>query len=316
MAENFTSTFQGRSVLITGGLGFIGSNLARRLVDLGARVTLLDSLLPHFGGNRFNIAEYADRLQINTGDMRDENLIGRLVRQQDFIFNLAGQVSHLDSMQDPFADLEINCIGQLYLLEACRRFNPGTRVVYTSTRQVYGQPQYLPVDEKHPLDPADINGIHKMAAGWYHILYHRVYGLRTTSLRLTNTYGPRMRVVDARQTFLGLWLRQIISGEPLTIYGDGQQLRDFNYVDDVIHALLLAAITPQTVGKVYNLGASPPIALLDLARLLIELNGGGSYQLQQFPVALKVIDIGDYFADHEKITTALGWQPGISLAKG
>ena len=316
MRRDFTPEFQGRSVLITGGLGFIGSSLARRLVDWGAHVTLLDSLLPQFGGKLFNLDGYEGRLQINIGDMRDEQGMNALVQHRDFIFNLAGQVSHIDSMENPFADLEINCRSQLYLLEACRLVNPCARIIYTNTRQVYGRPQYLPVDEKHPLDPVDINGIHKLAGGWYHILYHRVYGLRTTSLRLTNTYGPRMRVVDARQTFLGLWLRQILSGAALSVYGDGQQRRDFNYVEDVVTALLLAAVTPQTVGEAYNLGGAVSISLLDLARLLIELNGGGTYQLQPFPADRKAIDIGDYYADFSKITTALGWQPRIPLAEG
>lgn len=316
MRGDFTSDFQGRSVLITGGLGFIGSSLARRLVDLGARVTVLDSLQPQFGGKRFNLDGYEDRLQVTIGDMRDEPGLNTLVQHRDFIFNLAGQVSHLDSMENPFADLEINCRSQLYLLEACRRFNPSARIIYTNTRQVYGRPQYLPVDEKHPLDPVDINGIHKLAGGWYHILYHRVYGLRTTSLRLTNTYGPRMRVVDARQTFLGLWVRQILSGEALSVYGDGQQRRDFNYVEDVSTALLLAAVTPQAIGEAYNLGGAVSISLLDLARLLIELNGGGTYQLQPFPADRKAVDIGDYYADYSKITAALAWHPRVPLAEG
>ena len=316
MPHDLSENYRGRSVLITGGLGFIGSSLARQLVDWGARVTLLDALLPDFGGKLFNIDGYEDRLQINIGDMRDEPGMNALVQSRDFIFNLAGQVSHLDSMQNPLADLEINCRSQLYLLEACRRFNPQVRIVYTNTRQVYGRPQYLPVDEQHPLDPVDINGIHKLAGGWYHILYQRVYGLRTTSLRLTNTYGPRMRVVDARQTFLGLWLRQVLSGEPLTIYGDGQQRRDFNYIDDVLAALLGVAVTPATIGETYNLGGEAPIALVDLARLLLELNGGGAHQLQPFPADRQAIDIGDYYADFRKITTVLGWQPRVPLAEG
>ena len=316
MTRDFTPEFRGRTVLITGGLGFIGSNLARQLVDLGAHVTIVDSLLPQFGGKLFNLAGFEPRLQVHPVDLRDEAGIQPLVQNQDFIFNLAGQVSHLDSMENPFADLEINCRSQLSLLEACRRFNPRARILYTNTRQIYGRPQYLPVDEKHPLDPVDINGIHKLAGGWYHILYHRVYGLRTTSLRLTNTYGPRMRVVDARQTFLGLWLRQILSGEPLAVYGDGQQRRDFTYVDDVVTALLLAAVTPQAIGEAYNLGGSVAISLLDLARLLIELNGSGTQQLQPFPADRLAIDIGDYYADYSKITAALGWQPRVALAQG
>jgi len=308
--------FTGRAVLITGGLGFIGSNLARRLVDMGARVTLLDSLLPQFGGNLFNIAGYEDRLRVNIGDLRDDHSLNHLVRRQEFIFNLAGQVSHLDSMVDPYSDLEINCRSQLYLLEACRHHNPDARIIYTSTRQVYGRPRYLPVDEKHPLEPADINGIHKQAGDWYHILYQRLYGLRTTSLRLTNTYGPRMRVVDARQTFLGLWLRQIITGEALTVFGDGQQKRDFNYVDDVVDALLHVAVVPATEGQIYNLGAPDPVTLLDLAKLLSQRAGDGTYQLAPFPADRLAIDIGDYYADFSKIKTTLGWQPVVPLAEG
>ncbi|MCG3150111.1 MAG: CDP-paratose 2-epimerase [Verrucomicrobiae bacterium] len=308
--------FAGRSVLITGGLGFIGSNLARRLADAGAQVTLLDSLLPQFGGNLFNLAGYEERVRVNIGDLRDEYSINHLVQGQDFIFNLAGQVSHLDSMHNPDADLEINCRSQLYLLEACRKHNPAARILYTSTRQVYGRPKFLPVTESHPLEPADINGIHKQAGEWYHVLYHRIYGLHTTSLRLTNTYGPRMRVVDARQTFLGLWLRQILNHEPLTIYGDGQQKRDFNYVDDVVEALLRVAVTPATEGQIYNLGATDPVSLLDLARQLLSFAGTGSYQLVPFPAERKPIDIGDYFADFTKIRTAIGWQPAVSLVEG
>ncbi|MEI8315905.1 MAG: NAD-dependent epimerase/dehydratase family protein [Verrucomicrobiota bacterium] len=308
--------FTGKSVLITGGLGFIGSNLARQLVDLGALVTVLDAQLPNFGGNMFNLTGYENRLRINHGDLRDEVNTAQAVRGQDFIFNLAGQVSHLDSMQNPIADLEVNCHSQLCLLEACRRFNPNVRIVYTSTRQVYGRPQFLPVTEQHPLDPVDINGIHKLAVGRYHALYHQVYGLRTTTLRLTNTYGPRMRVTDARQTFLGLWIQQVLAGAPLIVFGDGQQQRDFNYVDDVVQALLLVAGAPATIGEIYNLGAPDPIALRDLAQLLIKRNGTGAYQCVPFPADRQAIDIGDYAADFTKIQTTTGWQPRVPLATG
>jgi len=310
------ANFTGKAVLITGGLGFIGSNLARRLVDLGALVTVLDAQLPQFGGNPFNLAGYETRLRINSGDLRDEANTIQVVRGQDYIFNLAGQVSHLDSMQHPLADLEVNCRSQLCLLEACRQFNPNVHIVYTSTRQVYGRPQFLPVTEHHPLDPVDINGIHKLTVGWYHALYHRVYGLRTTTLRLTNTYGPRMRVADARQTFLGLWLQQVLTGTPLTVFGDGRQQRDFNYVDDVIHALLMVASAPATIGEIYNLGAPDPVALGDLAQLLIKTNGAGTCHCVPFPDDRKAIDIGDYATDFTKIKTTLGWQPRIPLAVG
>lgn len=313
---DLAAEFHGQSVLITGGLGFIGSNIARRLVDLGARVTILDSLIPEYGGNHFNIAGCQDRLRVNIGDMRDAHGLRCLVQGQAFIFNLAGQVSHIDSMCDPFTDLDINCRSQLYLLEACRERNPDARIVYASTRQVYGRPGSLPVGEDHPLAPCDINGIHKLASEWYHILYHRVYGLRTTSLRLTNTYGPRMRVVDARQTFLGIWLRQLIGGEELLVYGDGSQARDFNYVDDVVDAFLSVALQPGTEGEIYNLGSREVISLIDLAKLLVAMNGSGSWRCVPFPPDRKSIDIGDYYASYDRIRRAIDWEPGVSLHAG
>jgi UDP-glucose 4-epimerase len=248
--------------------------------------------------------------------MRDEHGINHLVQGQQFIFNLAGQVSHLDSMHDPFTDLEINCRNQLYLLEACRKHNPKVSIVYTSTRQVYGRPLHLPVDEDHPLSPVDINGVHKLAGDWYKVIYHRNYGMQTTSLRLTNTYGPRMRVCDARQTFVGLWIRQLIEGKEIEIYGDGSQTRDLNYVDDVINAILLTAASPKTNGQIYNLGSNEVISLLNLARLLIELNGGGNFRFVPVPPDRKVIDVGDYYANFSRIQHSLGWQPTVKLRDG
>ena len=309
--------FSGKRVLITGGLGFIGSNLARRLADAGARLILVDSLIPDYGGNLFNLDGYADRVTVNIADVRDEYSMDYLVQGQDLLFNLAGQTSHLDSMRDPYTDLEINVRSQLSILEACRKKNPCIKIVYASTRQFYGKPDYLPVDERHLLHPTDVNGINKMAGEWYHIVYNNVYGIRTTSLRLTNTYGPRMRVKDARQTFLGIWLKQVLSGEPILVYGDGQQLRDFNYVDDVIEALLMAALEARVDGQVYNLGSAElPISLNDLAQLVIEINAAGEYRRIPFPPDRKSIDIGDYYADFSKIRRELGWTPRIPLAEG
>ena len=224
--------FAGKRVLITGGLGFIGSNLARELVELGAAVTLVDSLVPEYGGLLYNVAGIEDRLTVNISDVRDEHSLRYLVRDQDVLFNLAGQTSHLDSMTDPYTDLEINARSQLSILEACRHENPGVTVVFASTRQIYGRPRHLPVDESHPIAPVDVNGINKPAGEWYHLLYGDVYGIRTTVLRLTNTYGPRMRVRDARQTFLGIWIRHALADEEILIFGDGSQRRDFTYVDD------------------------------------------------------------------------------------
>ncbi len=314
--NNHIPAFDGARVLITGGLGFIGSALAHRLVDLGAHVTLVDSLIPIYGGNMRNIAGIAERVRINIADVRDEYSMDYLVQEQDFLFNLAGQTSHLDSMRDPYTDLEINCRAQLSILEACRKNNPGLKLVYASTRQIYGKPDYLPVDERHMLHPVDVNGVNKMAGEWYHILYNNVYGIRACALRLTNTYGPRMRVKDARQTFLGIWLKQIIAGESIQVFGDGTQIRDFNYVDDVVDALLLSAAEPAADGQIFNLGSDETINLRDLAALLVEINGAGHYQIVPFPPDRKSIDIGDYYADYRLIQGRLGWRPRVSLREG
>ena len=211
------SLYSGAHVLITGGLGFIGSNLGIRLLEEGASVTLVDSLIPEYGGNPANIRGYESRLKVNISDVRDPHSMKTLVKGHDFLFNLAGQTSHMDSMADPYTDLDINCKAQLSILEACRNANPGIRIVFAGTRQIYGKPDYLPVDEKHPVRPVDVNGINKMAGEWYHILYNNVYGIRACSLRLTNTIGPRMRIKDARQTFLGVWIRQVLTGRSSTI---------------------------------------------------------------------------------------------------
>jgi UDP-glucose 4-epimerase len=310
------ATFRDKHVLITGGLGFIGSNLAHRLVALGAEVLILDSLIPEYGGNVFNIHGLEDRLRVNIADMRDEHGLRYLVQGQDVIFNLAGQVSHTDSMTDPYTDLEINARSQLSLLEACRHGNPAAKIVFASTRQIYGRPEYLPVDERHPLQPADVNGINKLAGEWYHIVYHQVYGMRTVSLRLTNTYGPRMRIRDARQTFIGWWFRQLLEGQTLSIFGDGLQVRDFNYIDDVVEALLMVACHEAADGQIYNLGSDDPINLLNLARLMIEVNDGGQFELRPFPDERKRIDIGDFYGDYRRIRSKLGWRPLVGLRDG
>lgn len=314
--SGYLDAYRGKRVLITGGLGFIGSNLAHRLVELGAEVLIVDSLIPDYGGNLFNVHGIEDRVRVNIADVRDRTSMDYLVQGQDYLFNLAGQVSHLDSMRDPFTDLEINCRSQLSILESCRHNNPNVKVVFASTRQIYGVPDYLPVDERHPVHPTDVNGINKMAGEWYHIVYNNVYGVRATSLRLTNTYGPRMRVRDARQTFLGLWIRLIVEGKELAIYGDGRQVRDFNYVDDVVDAFLRAGADDQANGQVYNLGGDEPVSLLYLAQLMIELAGKGSYRLVPWPENRKRIDIGDYYGDYRKIRSKLGWHPRVSLEEG
>ncbi|MFN0108023.1 MAG: NAD-dependent epimerase/dehydratase family protein [Blastocatellia bacterium] len=315
MEIDFKNAFAGRRVLITGALGFIGSNLAWRLAGLGAQVLAVDSLIPEYGGNLFNIAGFENRVQVNISDVRDAHSMRYLVQGQDYLFNLAGQTSHMDSMNDPDADLEINCRAQLSILEACRKYNPAIKVVFASTRQLYGKPDYLPVDEKHLLRPVDVNGINKMAGEWYHILYNNVYGIRSCALRLTNTYGPRMRIKDARQTFLGVWIRLALEGKPFEVW-EGHQLRDFTFVDDAVEAFLLAAASEQANGEIFNLGGEPVVSLKELADLVVEMNGGGEFVTRTYPAERKRIDIGDYYADFGKIAGALGWQPRTNLREG
>ena len=308
--------FAGKRVLITGGLGFIGSNLARELLEMDAAVTVVDSLVPEYGGLLYNVAGIEDRLTVNISDVRDEHSLRYLVRDQDVLFNLAGQTSHLDSMTDPYTDLEINARSQLSILEACRYENPGVTVVFASTRQLYGRPRQLPVDESHPIAPVDVNGINKAAGEWYHLLYGDVYGIRTSVLRLTNTYGPRMRVRDSRQTFLGIWIRHALADEEILIYGDGSQRRDLTYVDDAIAAFLLAATREEAAGRVYNLGGDGHVSLLELGETLTRIAGSGRIRLIPFPEDRKAIDIGDFYADYSAIESELGWRPAVGLEEG
>jgi UDP-glucose 4-epimerase len=310
-----SGSFAAKRVLVTGGLGFIGANLARRLVALGADVTLVDSLIPEYGGNLFNIAGIEAQVRVNISDVRDVHSMRYLVQGQDYLFNLAGQTSHMDSMENPYTDLDINARAQLSILESCRHFNPAVKVVFASTRQLYGKPDYLPVDERHPLRPVDVNGINKLAGEWYHILYNNVYGVRACALRLTNTYGPRMRVKDARQTFLGVWVRRLVEGRPFEVWG-GAQLRDFTYVDDAVDALLLAAASSATDGQVYNVGGDCVVSLRELAEMLVAARGGGTFTVRDYPADRKRIDIGDYYADDRALRAVLGWQPATPLAEG
>ena len=308
--------YQDKDILITGGLGFIGSNLAHRLVDLGARVTLLDSLIPGYGGNLFNIKGIKDRVTVNISDIRDRPGMNYLVRERDYIFNLAGQVSHIDSMRDPHMDLEINCRSQLSILEACRENNLTVKIIYASTRQIYGVPDYLPVDEKHPLRPVDVNGINKMAGEYYHILYNNVYGIEVCSLRLTNTFGPRQLMKHSRQGFIPWFVRQAIDGEEISVFGDGQQVRDFNYVEDVVEALLRAGTFESSAGKIFNLGGAEPKSLLQFVEILLSLTRKGSYRLVPFPEEAHKIHVGDFYSDYSKIQAELGWAPQTSLQEG
>jgi len=313
---NYRDCFKGKDVLITGGLGFIGSNLAIELVGLGSKVTLVDSMIPEYGSNFFNIKEIEDKVKVNIADVRDEHSMKYIVKERDYIFNLAGTLSHIDSMIDPYTDLEINCRSQLSILEACRKNNKDAKIIFAGTRGQYGKPAYLPVDEKHLLQPVDINGINNTAGEWYHILYNNVYGIRAISLRLTNTYGSRHQMRHSRQGFLNWFIRLAFDKQEIQIYGEGKQVRDFNYVHDVVKAFLLAAADDKVNGQVFNLGSGHPINVADIAKLVIRTVGSGSYRHINFPSDKIKIEIGDYYADFGKIKNALGWEPETSLEDG
>ena len=311
------STFYGgRRVMITGGLGFIGSNLARRLAALGADVLLVDSLIPDYGGNLFNIDGIEDQVRVNVADVRQASTMNYLVRDREVIFNLAGQVSHIDSMRDPHTDLEINCRSQLTLLEACRHHNPGVKVVYASTRQVYGKPEHLPVTEQHLVRPTDVNGINKAAGEYYHLVYNNVFGVRACSLRLTNTYGPRQLIRHNRQGFIGWFIRLALEDREIEVFGDGSQIRDFVYVDDAVEAFLRAGATDTVNGEVFNVGGDEHLAHRDLVRLLVEVAGAGRFRFVEWPPEKKAIDIGSFYADASRFKAATGWAPQVSMRDG
>jgi UDP-glucose 4-epimerase len=313
--ESTHSFYRGSKVLVTGGLGFIGSNLARRLVEIGGDVLVVDSRLPNTGANYANLKGFENRLRIRTVDLRNAEEIASLLPGHSVLFNLAGTVSHLDSMTDPLSDMSANVHAQIVLLEGCRRYIPEARIVFASTRQIYGRPISCPVDENHPIRPVDVNGINKAAAESYHSLYHEVYGLQTVSLRLTNTFGPRMRVKDARQTFLGIWVRRVVEGTAFEVWG-GQQKRDLSYVDDAVDAFLVAAACSTAQGHIFNVGGSPPVTLAELAESLVAVAGTGRFETKQFPPERLRIDIGDYFADDRLFRQLTGWAPKITLKDG
>lgn len=313
---DLAAAYRGRRVMITGGLGFIGSNLAIRLAGLGADVLVVDSLIPDAGANFFNIAPVKDAIRVNVADVRQPNTMNYLVRGQDVIFNLAGQVSHIDSMRDPHTDLEVNCRAQLTLLEACRHHNAGVKVVYAGTRQVYGRPDRLPVSEDHLVRPTDVNGINKVAGEYYHLVYNNVFGVRSCSLRLTNVYGPRQLIRHNRQGFIGWFVRLALDGAEIQVFGDGSQVRDFVYVDDAVDAFLRAGATDAVNGEVFNVGGDEPTTHADLVRMLVELAGRGSCRFVPWPPEKKAIDIGSFYADSTRFRARTGWTPAMRLRDG
>lgn len=313
--KEYKGYYSNKKILITGGIGFIGSNLARVLIKLGVDISVVDNVLPESSANLFNIMDIKNQIKIYFCDLRDSYSLPHIIKDTDIIFNLAGYSSHIGSMRNPFFDLEMNCVSHLNLLETCRRYNPRVKIIFTSTRQVYGRPQYLPVDEKHPLNPVDINGIHKLTVERYHILFFKTYKLKSTILRLPNVYGPGMAIKDETLGFIGTFIGKAIKGEKIKIFGSGKQKRDFLYVDDVIDALLRCAFSEKAVGEVYNLGHNNRYSLMEVVEIL-KTYYEFDYEIVDFPEERKKIDIGDYYGDFSKIYNNLGWSPKIDLKEG
>lgn len=317
------SYYKNKNILITGGLGFIGSNLAIKLVELGADVTIIDALISQYGGNLYNIEPIKDRVKVVRGDIREKKVIDKMIKDKDIIFNLAGTLSHIDSMTDPMTDLEINCRAQLSLLESVRNYNPKVKIVFAGTRNQYGKAKYLPVDENHPQEPTDINGINNIAAEKYHLMYTSVYGIKTVSLRMTNTFGPRHQMKHPRQGVLNWFIRQILDGDVVRLYGDGKQIRDVNYIDDVVSALLIVGKSKKGWGEAYNLGGTP-ISLLEFIKKTIKIvksiqddvRHSSNIVLEPFPSDRRRIEVGDYIASWKKMKKTYGWKPIITLENG
>ncbi len=307
---------EGKEVLITGGLGFIGSTIAHKSVSLGAKVTIYDACLDPYGWNYANIVEIKDKVSVLKADVRDFDKLKNAVRGKDYVFDCAAQVSHTLSMSDPFLDLDINCRGALNLLEACRRFNDRVKIVYSSTRGVVGTPKYSPVDEEHPTNPADIQGINKLAAEKYFMLYNNAYGLNSCSMRISNAYGPRAQVKTGDYAIVNWFIKRVLSGEPLYVYGDGSQTRDYIYSEDIAEAMILAAQSEKSNGQIFMLGSGVETKFIDVVRLIVKLAGKGEIVKKPWPPERKAIEIGRFIGSNARIRKVLGWEPKTSLDEG
>jgi UDP-glucose 4-epimerase len=317
--EPLASSFAGRRCLVTGGLGFVGSNLARALAKAGAEVVVVDALVPTHGANPHNLDELDGRtfpVEVIRADIGDDPAVGEAAARAELVFNLAGQVSHVDSMARPLFDLQMNTTSQLGFLEILRRVGSRARVVYTSTRQIFGHPRYLPVDEDHPVSPVDVNGVTKHAAEQLHLLYGELYGIEATSVRLTNVYGPRQRLLGDMQGFLPIFVRRALTGEPISVFGDGAQERDCLYVDDVVECLLLAAVSPDAPGEVFNVGNDERLTLREIAEAVVDAAGSGAVESVPWPAGRDAIDIGSYYGDSSKAKRLLGWEPRTPFRRG
>ena len=308
--------FAGKRVLVTGGLGFIGSNLALELVRLGARVMIVDSMIPGYGGNLFNIEPAAKEIEVNFCDILDVNAINHVVRGQDFIFHLAGQVDHVLSLSDPFPDIDLNIKGTAVLMEACKRFNPGVRFVKAGTRGQYGEATSLPVREDAPTNPKGIYEISNLTAEKIIQVYNDVHGIHSVPLRLTNTYGPRAQMAHSRYGVANWFVRLAIERTPIKVFGNGLIRRDFLYVDDCVEALLMCAVTDRARGQVMNVGVDQPSTFLELAKILVEICPGACWEYAEFSPERLAQEPGDFYSDITKIRGLVGWSPKTPLRDG
>jgi UDP-glucose 4-epimerase len=308
--------YKKQPVMITGGLGFLGSNLAHRLAGLGAELTIVDNFQPDHGANWRNLHGIEDKAKVYLRDIRNTSAMEQLVKENNIIFHIAGQTSHTDSMKNPFPDIDINCRGNAVLLEAVRKNNPAARIVYASTRAVYGAPVSVPVSESTLPCPVDIYGADKLAAEHYHLIYHRAHGIPVVALRFSNGYGPRAQIKHPKYGILNWFIGLILRGETIRVFGDGAQLRDYTYADDMVEAFLLAGMRPEAVGKVYNVAAREQIRFIDMVRTLIDVAGRGAFEMIPWPDEYKKIEVGDFAADSSLIETELGWAPKMGFETG
>lgn len=311
--QNF---FKGKNILVTGGLGFIGSNLAIKLVKYGARVTLMDAMIPDYGGNFFNIESIKSRINVNISDIRDENSMSHLVKGKDYIFHLAGQCSHIMSLTNPFPDIDINIKGTAILMECCKKYNTDARVIYTGTRGQYGHSTILPVNEEAPTNPKGIYEISNLTAEKIIKVYSDNFNIRSVLLRLTNVYGPRAQMKHHHYGVANWFIRQAINGETIKIFGNGQLKRDFLYVDDAVDAILQSALTDKVVGEVFNVGHDKPCNFLELAKLIIKIAKSGNWEFAPFTPERAAQEPGDFYSDITKIKKIVGWEPKTSLQEG
>jgi len=311
-----SSDLKGKKILVTGGLGFIGSNLSSRLVGLGAEVMIVDNMMPRLGGNLFNVSKIADRVHMNFSDIRDSHSMDYLVKGQEFIFHLAGQVNHVDSIRNPIQDLAINCQGTLVLLECCRKYNREARIIFAGTRGEYGASVKLPVGEDHPTNPKGIYAVTNLTAEKMVLVYHDVHKIPGACLRITNTYGPRHQMAHDEYGVLNWFIRKAIDDQVIPVFGDGRILRDFLYVDDLVDCFIETATCDGAYGEVFNVGTGIPINFIDLAQRIVKLAGKGKVAFAEFTQERREVEPGDYYTDISKIKRVIGWQPRTDLDEG